>query len=95
MTVARERNILRRAGDGNGEIGRQTADLLDRCLCDGVGDRNGNSRFLAAAAVPIVDQGAAVAACRSPLAPKARRPTPGGPKLAAAWEFDPPSQKCM
>jgi len=40
-------------GHGNGEIGRQAADLLlDRCLCDGVGDRNGNSqRFLAAAAV--------------------------------------------
>ena len=36
------------AGDGNGKIGRQAAYLPDRCLRDGVGGRNGNSRLLAA-----------------------------------------------
>jgi len=36
------------AGDGNGKIGRQAAYVPDRCLRDGVGDRNGNSRLLAA-----------------------------------------------
>ena len=36
------------AGDGNGKIGRQAAYLPDRCLRDGVGGRNSNSRLLAA-----------------------------------------------
>jgi hypothetical protein len=43
-------------GDGNGKIGRHVAYLSDRCLCDGVGGGNDNSRLLAAAAVPIVGQ---------------------------------------
>jgi hypothetical protein len=36
------------SGIGNGKIGRQAAYLPDRCLRDGVGGRNGNSRLLAA-----------------------------------------------
>jgi len=44
----RFRTKLVRRGDGNGKIGRQAAYLPGRCLRDGVGGRNGNSRLLAA-----------------------------------------------
>ena len=49
--------------------------ISDRCLCDGVGGRNGNSRLLAAAAVPIVDQARQLVARGACLADRAT-PTP-------------------
>ena len=88
---AADRASLRSAGNaGNGKIGRQAAYFPDRCLRDGMGGRNGNSRLLAAAAVPIVDQGAAAASC------KERRPKwpCRGPKIAARPNANHPAQIC-